>query len=330
MNGGNRMRALMVTALDGPRALVPVEVDEPAADESAILVEVHAVGVSFPDLLLTQGRYQYKPELPFVPGGEVAGIVRSAPDGSGYSPGDRVVGLTGVGGAMAEVVALPPETTFSLPDTISMSAGAALLFNYLTVHFALVRRGRLEKGESVLVQGAAGGIGTAAMTLAPHLGASRTLAVVSSEEKAEYVRSLGASDVVTTGNWRDEVLAITDGRGVDVVVDPVGGDRFTDSVRSLATGGRILVMGFTGRDIPSVKVNRLLLKNASAVGVAWGSWWAEDPGRLSAQWSELCPLLASGALTIPEPRRYPFEAAAEALLDLEHRRTVGKSVLILR
>ncbi|MFD6672942.1 NADPH:quinone oxidoreductase family protein [Rhodococcus zopfii] len=324
------MRAMMVTALDGPRALVPVEIDEPVADESTILVEVHAAGVSFPDLLLTQGLYQYKPELPFVPGGEVAGIVLSAPEGSGYSPGDRVVGLTGVGGAMAEVVALPPETTFILPETISMSAGAALLFNYLTVHFALVRRGRLGKGESVLVQGAAGGIGTAAITLAPHLGAARTIAVVSSEEKAEYVRSLGASDVVSTENWRDEVLAITDGRGVDVVVDPVGGDRFTDSVRSLAIGGRILVLGFTGRDIPSVKVNRLLLRNASAVGVAWGSWWAEDPGRLSLQWRELLPLLASSALKIPEPTLYPFEAAAGALLDLEHRRTVGKSVLTLR
>ena len=330
MNNGNRMRALMVTELDGPRALGAVEVDEPVADDSAVLVDVHAVGVSFPDLLLTQGRYQYKPDLPFVPGGEVAGIVRSAPDGSRFSPGDRVVGLTGVGGAMADVVALSSEATFPLPETISMSVGAALLFNFLTVHFALVRRGRLEEGESVLVHGAAGGIGTAATTLAPHLGASRTIAVVSSEEKAEYARSLGASDVVSTRNWRDDVLGITGGRGVDVVVDPVGGDRFTDSIRSLATGGRILVMGFTGRDIPSVKVNRLLLKNASAVGVAWGSWWAEVPGRLSSQWDELFPLLASGALTIPEPTRYPFEAAAEALLDLERRRTVGKSVLTLR
>ncbi|QXF84296.1 NADPH:quinone oxidoreductase family protein (plasmid) [Rhodococcus pyridinivorans] len=324
------MKALVVTTLDGPSALIPVEVDEPAADESTILVEVHAVGVSFPDLLLTQGLYQYKPKLPFVPGGEIAGIVLSAPDGSGFSPGDRVVGLTGVGGAMAEVVALQPEATFLLPGTISMPTGAALLFNYLTVHFALIRRAHLEKGESVLVQGAAGGIGTAAMTLAPCLGASRTIAVVSSEIKAEYVRNLGASDVLATENWRDEVLAITDGRGVDVVVDPVGGDRFTDNIRSLATGGRILVMGFTGRDIPSLKVNRLLLKNAAAVGVAWGSWWAEDPGRLSAQWSELFPLLETGELQIPEPTRYPFDAAPEALLDLEHRRTVGKSVLVLR
>ncbi|TQC43723.1 NADPH:quinone oxidoreductase family protein [Rhodococcus sp. WS4] len=324
------MRAMMVTALDGPRSLTAVEIDDPVADESTLLVDVHAVGVSFPDLLLTQDRYQYKPDLPFVLGGEVAGIVRSAPDGSGFSPGDRVVGLTGVGGAMADMVALSPDATFPLPDTVSMSGGAALLFNYLTVHFAFVHRGRLEKGDSVLVHGAAGGIGSAALTLAPNLGASRTIAVVSSEEKADYVRSLGASDVVFTGNWRDEVLTITGGRGVDVVVDPVGGDRFTDSIRSLAAGGRVLVMGFTGRDIPSVKVNRLLLKNASAVGVAWGSWWAEDPGRLSSQWSELAPLLASGVLTVPEPTVYPFEAAADALLDLEHRRTVGKSVLTLR
>ncbi|MGC0366484.1 NADPH2:quinone reductase [Rhodococcus sp. 27YEA15] len=324
------MRAIVVSDQQGPETIGLETVSEPRPDGASIVVDVHAVGVTFPDLLLTRGLYQYRPELPFVPGGEVAGIVRSAPPGSGFSTGDRVVGLTGVGGAMAEVVLLTPETTFPLPRHIPLTTAAGILFNYLTAHFALRHRGSLTPGESVLVHGAAGGIGTAAMTLAERLGAARTIAVVSTPEKADYVRSLGASEVVGTEQWRDDVHRMTDGRGVDIVVDPVGGDRFTDSIRSLAAGGRILVLGFTAGSIPIVKVNRLLLANVSVAGVAWGSWWMEDPRRLRTQWDELAPLLDSGQLTVPAPKVFPLEEAAEALHAMEVRSAVGKIVLALR
>ena len=161
---------------------------------------------------------------------------------------------------------------FKLPDSVSFEAGAGLLFNDLTVHFALRTRGRLRRGETVLVHGAAGGIGTSTLRLAPAFGAARTIAVVSTEDKVDVARAAGATDVVLADGFKDAVKELTDGRGVDIVVDPVGGDRFTDSLRSLAPGGRLLVIGFTGGEIPTVKVNRLLLNNVDAVGVGWGAW----------------------------------------------------------
>ena len=270
------MRAAQVTTLDGPEAIRIVDIDEPAPTEDRVIVEVHAAGVAFPDALMSRGLYQYRPELPFVPGGEVAGVVRSAPAGAEVKPGDRVAGLTMLGDGMAEVAAVRPDLVFPLPDNISMTAGAGLLFNDLTVDFALADRGRLSDGETVLVHGAAGGIGTSALRLAPAYGAARTIAVVSTEDKAEVARAAGASDVVLVDGWLDKVRELTGGRGVDVVVDPVGGDRFTDSIRSLARGGRVLVLGFTGGEIPTVKVNRLLLNNVEVVGVGWGAWWTQD------------------------------------------------------
>ncbi|MGB8403917.1 MAG: NADPH:quinone oxidoreductase family protein, partial [Mycobacterium sp.] len=233
-------------------------------------------------------------------------------------------------GAMAEVVALPAELVFALPDTVSFEAGAGLLFNDLTVHCALRTRGRLVAGETVLVHGAAGGIGTSTLRMAPALGAARTIAVVSSPEKAEIARAAGASDVVMADGFKDAVAGLTGGRGVDVVLDPVGGDRFTDSLRSLAPGGRLLVVGFTGGDIPTVKVNRLLLNNVDAVGVGWGAWVSSHPGYLAEQWAELAPLLASGVVAPPEPVVFPLERAAEAIGSLENRSATGKVVVRVR
>ncbi len=185
-----------------------------------------------------------------MPGAEAAGVVRSAPAGAHVSAGDRVAALTMLSGGMAQVIALPPEQVFALPDTVSFEAGAGILFNDLTVHFALTQRGRLANGETVLVHGAAGGIGTSALRLAPALGAARTIAVVSTQDKADIARAAGATDVVLADGFKDAVREMTGGRGVDIVVDPVGGDRFTDSLRSLARGGRLLVVGFTGGAIP--------------------------------------------------------------------------------
>jgi NADPH2:quinone reductase len=213
---------------------------------------------------------------------------------------------------MAEVVALPPDRVFKLPETVSFEAGAGLLFNDLTMHHALRTRGRLADGETVLVHGAAGGIGTSTLRLAPAWGASRTIAVVSTEDKAEVARAAGATDVVLADGFKDAVKELTDGRGVDIVVDPVGGDRFTDSLRSLAPGGR------------------LLLNNVDAVGVGWGAWSLTHPGYLLEQWAELEPLLASGKVSAPEPEVYPLERAGDAIASLEDRSAKGKVVVTLR
>ncbi|MGA9374436.1 MAG: zinc-binding dehydrogenase, partial [Mycobacterium sp.] len=203
-------------------------------------------------------------------------------------------------------------------------------FNDLTVHCALRTRGRLAEGETVLVHGAAGGIGTSTLRLAPAFGAARTIAVVSTEDKGEVARAAGASDVILADGFREAVKELTGGRGADIVLDPVGGDRFTDSLRSLAPAGRLLVVGFTGGEIPTVKVNRLLLNNLDVIGVGWGSWSATHPGYLAEQWAELAPLLASGAVSAPEPIVYPLEHAGEAIASLENRTAKGKVVLKLR
>lgn len=321
------MRAVQVTRLDGPAAVEVVEVDEPAA-EGRILVEVHAAGVTFPDVLQSRGEYQIKPELPFVPGSEVAGVVRSAPSDAPVSEGDRVAAFCGLGG-FAELAVAEPWGVFPLPDSVSFAAGAALPMNYLTMHFGLTRRAGLREGETVLVHGAAGGLGTAAVQLASALGA-RVIAVTSSEAKAEVARAAGASDVVAADGFRDAVKELTEGRGVDVVVDPVGGDRFTDSLRSLAREGRILVLGFTGGEIPTVKVNRLLLNNVSVVGVGWGAFWMPQPTYLQEQWAEVLPLLEDGRLDPPLGPSYPLAEAAKALVEIDERRATGKVLLTVR
>ncbi len=324
------MRAAQVSKLEGPQSIEVVEIPEPQAAADSVLIDVHAAGVAFPDVLMTQGLYQIKPELPFVVGGEIAGVVRSAPDGAHVRAGDRVVALTMLGNAMAEVAAVPAEMVFRLPDNVSLEAGAGILFNDLTVHFCLRNRGRLAEGDSVLVHGAAGGIGTSTLRMAAALGASRVVAVVSTPEKAEVARANGATDVVLTDGWLAAVKELTGGRGVDIVLDPVGGDRFTDSIRSLAPGGRLLVVGFTGGDIPTVKVNRLLLNNVDVVGAGWGAWVLSHPGYLREQWAEVEPLLAAGKITPPAPTLYPLDRAAEAVASLDNRTATGKVVVTIR
>src|SRR3954470_21582074 len=275
------MRALQITELSGPReALALVDVPEPEASHpmtpgAGVVVDVHASGVSFPEVLQTRGEYQVKPPLPFVPGSEVGGIVRSAPDAAAVRPGDRVAAFTMLGG-FAEVAVAPAAMTFALPERLDLAQGAALVLNYHTAWFALVTRGRLAEGETVLVHGAAGGVGTASIQVARGLGA-RTIAVVSSDEKDRVARAAGADEVVRSdGPWKDEAKALSGG-GVDVVLDPVGGDRFTDSLRALREGGRVVVVGFTGGSIPEVRVNRLLLRNTEVVGAGWGAFTMGKP-----------------------------------------------------
>jgi NADPH2:quinone reductase len=321
------VRAAQVTRLDGPTAVEVADAPEP---EGEVVIEVAAAGVCFPDVLLTRGQYQLRPELPFVPGSEVAGRVRSAPPGSGFGEGDRVAAFSVLGG-FAEVVAVDAAMVLPLPASTTYEQGAALPMNYLTCQFALTERGRLAAGETVLVHGAAGGIGTAAVQLASALGA-RVVAVVSSDAKAQVARRAGADDVVPAEGFREAVAELTGGRGVDLVVDPVGGDRLTDSLRSLAPGGRHLVIGFTAGSIPEVKVNRLLLGNTSVVGVGWGAWWTHPGGPgtayLRRQWDELVPLLESGTVdpVIGEVRR--LDDVVAALTAVDERRALGKVLLV--
>jgi NADPH2:quinone reductase len=319
------MRAAQVSRLDGPDAVEVVDVPSPDVPDGQVLIDVAAAGVSFPDVLLSRGEYQMKPPPPFIPGAEVAGIVRVAPAGSGLAAGDRVAAFPFLGG-FAEQVVCDPSFVFPLPDNVTIEQGAALPMNYLTCHFALRQRGRLAEGEKVLVHGAAGGIGTAAIQLAKAWGAE-VYAVVSDDAKADVARQAGADEVVLADGFKDAVAELTSGHGVDIVVDPVGGDRFTDSLRSLAPLGRLLVIGFTAGSIPEVKVNRLLLNNIDVVGVGWGAFWTGRPGFIRGQWDDLVPLLESGRLDPVIGMVRALDEVGAALRDIDERRATGKILL---
>lgn len=322
------MRAMQLERLEGPEGLKLVEVPEPEAGDQ-VLIDVVAAGVSFPDLLLTKGQYQVKPPLPFVPGVEVAGVVRGAPEGSGLKVGERVMAFTMLGG-WADVVAAPPGMTFRVPEGWSFEAAAGTVMNYHTAYFALHRRGRLRMGETVLVHGAAGGVGTAAIQVARGAGA-RVFAVVSSEEKAEVARSAGADRAfLSSGDWVSRVKDATKGKGVGLVLDTVGGDIFDQSLKCLAPEGRLLVVGFAGGRIPEVKVNRLLLNNVDVVGVAWGAFVMQKPQFTAEIVKGLAALADKGFVEPVVGQVFPLEEAAQALRELESRRATGKVVLRVR
>jgi NADPH2:quinone reductase len=293
-----------------------------------VVVDVHVAGVSFPELLQTRGQYQVKPPLPFVPGSEVGGVVRSAPDGAAVAPGDRVAAFCALGG-WAETVVAPEFFTFPLHADLDFAQGAALILNYHTAYFSLVLRGGLKAGETVLVHGAAGGVGTASLQVAKGHGAS-TIALVSSDDKERVAREAGADEVVRVEEgWKDRVLELSGG-GVDVVLDPVGGDRFTDSLRSLREDGRLIVVGFTGGSIPEVRVNRLLLKNLSVVGAGWGAYVMGKPQLNREIGAAVGKLVDEGFVRPIVGGRFPFERAADALKTLDERRATGKVVLEVR
>jgi NADPH2:quinone reductase len=325
------MKAMQITELTGPAtALKPADVPEPEASHmmtpgSGVIVDVKAAGVAFPEVLQTRGEYQVQPPLPFIPGSEVGGIVRTAPEDATVRPGDRVAAFCMLGG-FAEVVVAPTYFTFQLADGLDFAQGAALVLNYHTAYFSLKLRGRLQPGETVLVHGAAGGVGTATLQVARGLGA-QTIAVVSSDEKEQIAKQAGADHVLRSdGPWKDEAKEISGG-GVDIVLDPVGGDRFTDSLRSLREGGRVVVVGFTGGSIPEVKVNRLLLNNTEVIGAGWGAGVLTQPKRTIQIGAALDELIASGHVAPVVGARYPLERAGEALMLLDERGATGKVVL---
>ncbi|MEJ8282038.1 NADPH:quinone oxidoreductase family protein [Pseudonocardia spirodelae] len=320
------MRAVQVSELDGPKSVRVAEVEPPVRGDGEVLVDVAAAGVNFPDVLLTKGLYQYKPEPPFTLGSECAGTVREAGPDSRFSAGDRVVAFT-MSGVFAETVSAPEQFVFPLPDEVEFAAGACLPMNYLTAHFTLDTRGGLRPGETVLVQGAAGGIGTAVIQLAVAMGAT-VIGVTSTEEKAEVARRAGAAHTVGVDGFKDAVKELTGGAGVDMVVDPVGGDRFTDSLRCLGPLGRLMVIGFTAGDIPTVKVNRLLLNNIDVRGVGWGAYALGRAEFIRSEWDALVPHLRSGALDPLISERFGLDDAGTALSRIDDRTVTGKVVLL--
>ena len=322
------MRAVVISSHDGPAAVRVGDVDVPSGAEHGLVeIDVRASGVSFPELLQTRGLYQDSPPLPFVPGVEAAGTVRSAPADSGLAPGTPVIAVTGRGG-LGQIALAPPAYVFPLPDGLDYAQGAAIPLNFFTAYFAVSLRARMRAGERVLVHGAAGGLGSALCSVARALG-GRVTALVSDEGKAEVAAAAGAENVVlipADGQWRDAVMA-AEPDGVDIVLDPVGGPRAVDSLRVLRPLGRYVVLGFTAGTITELKVNRLLLRNLDVVGAGWGAYVLQDPVVFREIARGALRLIEDGSCVPVVGHRFPLEDAPAAFAVLEERRARGKVVV---
>ncbi len=324
------MKALLVKELGGPNTLVYEDVPDPEVGPGQVLVDVRAAGVNFPDLLIIEGKYQFQPPLPFSPGGEVAGVVAAIGDGvERFAVGDRVVAM-GIWGGYAEKMLAAQERVLPLPDEVSFEVGGSTITTYGTMLYALRDRGQLKAGETVLVLGAAGGVGTASIELAKAMGA-KVIAAVGSDDKVEVCRRLGADEVINYAreDLKQRAKALSGG-GVDVVVDPVGGAHSEAALRAMAWGGRFLVIGFAAGEIPRIPLNLTLLKSCAIVGVFWGAWLARDPAAGAAQLVEIGQRIAAGELTPLVSRTYPLAEGARALEDVAARRATGKIVLLPR
>ncbi len=322
------MRAVRCHELTGPAGLRVDDIPEPELAAGQVLVDVKAAGVNFPDVLITEGKYQFKPPLPFVPGGEIAGIVRAIGDGvASVGVGDRVA-ATMLFGAFAERVACPESSVTKLPSAISFEVGAAMLVAYATTMYALVDRGRLDAGQTLLVLGAAGGVGLAAVEIGKCLGA-RVIAAASSAEKLALCREHGADEGIdyVREDLKARVKALAP-NGVDVVYDPVGGDFTEAAVRTLGWDGRLLVVGFTNGAIPRIPTNLLLLKSASICGVFWGAFTVRDPSRHREHVARVVEWIADGRLRPHVDAALPLDRATEALNRLARREARGKLVLV--
>jgi NADPH:quinone reductase len=322
------MRAVRCHDLSGPSGLRVDEVPAPLPDAGEVLVEVHAAGVNFPDVLITQGKYQFKPPPPFVPGGEVAGIVRSVGRGvTSVEPGDRVA-ATMVYGAFAEQVIANEAATYKLPAEIGFEAGASVVLTYATTAHALIDRGRVRAGETVLVLGAAGGVGIAAVQMAKCLGA-RVIAAASSAEKLAFCREYGADLTIDSAkeDLKERAKALSGG-GVDVIYDPVGGELTEAALRAMAWGGRHLIVGFASGPIPKIPANLLLLKACDVVGVFWGAFVARHPEKNRAHVEQIFRWIADGRIRPHVDAVLPFAKAGEALDRIVRREVKGKLVLV--
>jgi NADPH2:quinone reductase len=312
----------------GPDTLVVEDVASPLPKAGEVVVAVHAAAVNFPDTLIIENKYQFKPELPFSPGGEIAGTVKAVGEGvTAFKPGERVIAACGWGG-FAEETAVSQRKVARLADGVSMEAGASLLITYGTTHYALTERARLCAGETLLVLGAAGGTGVSAIEIGKLLGA-RVIAAASSQDKLAFARSHGADETINYAkeDLRERLKALTGGRGVDVVYDPVGGPYTEPALRSMAWRGRYLVIGFTAGEIPRPPLNLPLLKGCSIVGVFYGGFSEHEPQRYVELLNELMQWLAEGRIRPVITSRRPLEEAAAALKDVAARRALGKIVL---
>ena len=322
------MRAIRCHELIGPGGLRVDELPDPEPAAGELLVDVKAAGVNFPDLLITQGRYQFKPPPPFVPGGEVAGVVRAVGAGvTGFSPGDRVA-ATMLFGAFAERVTVPAVSAARLPDGVSFEVGAAVLLTYATTIHALVDRAALRPGETLLVLGAAGGVGTSAVEIGKCLGA-KVIAAASSEAKLTFCREHGADATIdySREDLKERAKALSGG-GVDVIYDPVGGDFTEPAMRAIAWEGRYLIVGFAAGPIPKIPANLILLKSCQIVGVFWGAFAQREPARNGANVERLLGWLAEGKIHPHLDAVLPFDRAADALERLARREVKGKLVLV--
>lgn len=323
------MRAVLCKAFGPPGSLVVEDVPDPEPGAGSVIVDVAGCGVNYPDFLVIQDRYQFKPALPFSPGGEIAGTVSAVGAGvDGIAVGDRVLAVTGFGG-MAERVAVPSASIVAVPDGIDLVQAAGFLFAYGTSHHALVDRAHIQPGESLLVLGAAGGVGLAAVELGVAMGA-RVIAAASTDEKLELCRQYGAAETVNyaTEDLRARLKALTGGAGVDVCYDPVGGAYSEPALRSMAWNGRFLVIGFTAGDIPRIPLNLVLLKGCSIVGVFWGAFTGREPERHRANVADLMAMWSAGRLHPHVSATFPFDRAGDAIAELGERRATGKVIVV--
>ena len=324
------MRALVCNAYGPPEDLSIEELDDPVPGPNQVVVDVAAAGVNFPDVLVVAGRYQVKTPPPFVPGNEAAGVVSSVGDGvSFFRKGDRVIIATR-GGAFAEKCVADEHTTIPIPAGLDFERAAGFSVTYGTSYHALKQSARLQPGETVLVLGAAGGVGTTAVEIAKAMGA-RVIAAASTDEKCDFTRSFGADETINYSEQplKEAVKALTDDRGVDVVYDPVGGDLAQQAYRSLAWHGRYLVIGFASGAIPDFAANIALLKEASVIGVWWGTWAMRNPRLARRNMAELSALVADGKLRPRVTQTYPLDRFADAFAAITERRAQGKIVLTM-
>lgn len=331
------MKAIVCKEFGPPSSLVFEDVELPELGKNQILLDVHAAGVNFPDTLIIQNKYQFKPALPFTPGGEISGVIsKIGEDVKGWKVGDEVIGMRGDGG-FAEQIILSPTQIFKKPNNMDFTTASCFTLTYGTSHHALKDRAKLKSGERVLILGAAGGVGISAIEIAKTMGA-KVIAAASSDEKLEVCKKYGADELINYGDYdlsdkeqikifRDKIKKATDGNGPDVIYDPVGGNFADPAIRSIAWNGRYLVIGFAAGPIPKIPLNLYLLKGCSAVGVFWGSFTAREPQNHLANMEQLTQWHEEGKIKAPVTELFPLEKASEALDVILARKAKGKIAL---
>ncbi|MEQ9639218.1 MAG: NADPH:quinone oxidoreductase family protein [Alphaproteobacteria bacterium] len=322
------MKAMLCKEYGPPESLSLDDAPSPTIGDEEVRLAVRAAGVNFPDILMIQGKYQFKPDFPFAPGAEAAGdVLEVGAKVQGIKAGDRVIAMTGHG-AFAEEVSAPARKCLPLPDDMDYVVGAGLALTYGTSAFALIQRAALKPGETLLVHGAAGGVGLSAVEIGKAMGAT-VIATASTDEKLQVAKDHGADHLINyaDGAFKDEVKELTGGKGADVIYDPVGGDVFDQSLRCINWDGRLLVIGFAGGRIPSAPANLALLKNCSIVGVFWGAWTEREPAANRANFERIFQWCREGTLKPHVSHTFPLAQVPDALYALIERKVTGKAVI---